>query len=115
MKLFWLILLLFPFFAFCAAGIMELRSDRSLGAKLGTLGPPLLGIGAFAIACGLNSVLHLAANSFVANGRAMAMSSAIIASSGAFISYSRKSSGILIALGALELVFFFTFFNEPIV
>jgi hypothetical protein len=54
--------------------------------------------------------LHLAQN-----GRVMALSSAVIASSGAFMSYSRVSSRILIALGGLELAFFYMFFNKAIV
>lgn len=114
MKSLWLIVLLFPLFAFCAAGIIEIRSDRSIGSKLASLIPPLLGIGAFAAACGLGSILHFTTNSFMANGRTMATASAIIASSGAFFTYSRRISGILIALGGLELMFLYIFFNESL-
>jgi len=112
MKLVWLMLLVFPLFAYCAAGIIELRSDKDLGHKLATLISSLLGIPAFAMACGLGSILRFPTGSIMADGRTLAMLSGIIASSGAFLTYSRKISAVLMALGGLALMFLYIFFNE---
>lgn len=114
MKIAWALVLLFPLIAFCAAGMIELRSDKKMGHKLTILIPSLIGVGSFAMACGLGSFLHLSTSSFLGNGRIMAMLSGIIASSGSFIGYSSKRTGILMALGGLELMFLFIFFNEPL-
>jgi hypothetical protein len=42
-----LAIMLFPLVAFMIAGITELRSDKSLGQKLGKLTPIMLGLAAF--------------------------------------------------------------------
>jgi len=114
MKIAWLVVLLFPLLCFCVAGVNELRLGKTVSAKLGNFIPSLLGIGAFAIACGLGRVLHLGPDSFVANGRVMSVLCAVIASSSAFVQFSRKSSGVFVALGGLELVFFYAFFSEVV-
>lgn len=110
MKFLLWVILLFPLFAFCVAGIIELRSDKSLANKLCNLVPCVLGIGVFAMASGLAVFLH-----FGNNGRVMALVSTIIASSGAFMRYSDKRSRVLITLAGLELAILYMFFNEPIV
>lgn len=49
MKLLLAVVMFFPLFAFLIAGVIELRSDRSLAQKLGKLVPVILGLAAFVL------------------------------------------------------------------
>jgi hypothetical protein len=48
-------------------------------------------------------------------GNRLIFSVAAVASSGAIIPYSKRSSSVLVAIGGLELVFVGIFFASPIV
>lgn len=106
--------MLFPLFAFCFAAVTELRSDKKRGEKSLSLIPIVLGLVVYGFAWGPLRLFHVTLPSPL-SGRVMALISAFIASSGAFISYSRRSSSILVALGGLEITFIYMFFNEPII
>jgi hypothetical protein len=69
---------------------------------------------AYGLDWGQLTLFHVSASP-LADGRMMAMFFAVIACSGAFINYSRRSSSILIALGGLELTFISIFFSQPMV
>lgn len=108
------ILIVFPLFAFCFAAITELRSSESPWKKSLALAPIVFGLVVYGFAWGPFRLLHIPFASPV-GGRMMAMFSALVACSGAFVGYSRRRSSVLIALGGLELMFVYIFFNEPIV
>ena len=109
-----LVVMFFPLVAFVIAGITELRSDRSLGQKLGILLPITLGIAAFVLSFNPQGFLHVTASSSMTLSRVMTMLCAAIACSGSFILYSRRLSSVLVALGGLVLAFDWMF-NQVVV
>ncbi|SRR6266481_6056936 len=109
MKQLALILGLLPVVAFCVAGYTELRSSRSAAEKLRNLTPITLGIAAFALSLNPDSLLHMTPNSSVTLSRVMTLFSAVVACSGAFITYSRRSSAVWVAAGGLVLALFWMF------
>lgn len=109
MKLLLLVALFFPLVAFCIAGVEELRSTKNAAAKLRSLIPVILGIAVFGISLAPQVVLQITPSSSITLSRAMTMVSAIIASSGAVIAYSRRSSSVWIACGGLVLAFSWMF------
>ncbi len=104
-----LILGFFPLMAFCIAGFTELRSTRSAAEKLRNLFPIILGIAAFTLSLNPQGILNLTPNSSVTLSRVMTVFSAVIACSGVFITYSRRSSGVWVASGGLLLALFWMF------
>jgi hypothetical protein len=106
-----LVLALFPLIAFCVAGVAELRSNRSLAAKLSSLIPIVLGIAAFGLSFAPQILFDLTPPSSVTLSRAMTLFSALIASSGSFVSYSRRSSSVLMATGGLFMAAIWMFFG----
>lgn len=115
MKLLVLVVTSFPMLAFLLAGIMELRSDRNPSTKALGLAPVVLGMAVFGFFVYPDLLPHATRSSPEAVGRIMELVSAIVASSGAFVRYSRWASSILMALGGLALLFFWMFFSVPIV
>jgi len=109
MKQLALILAFVPVVAFCVAGYTELRSRRSAAEKLRTLTPIILGIAAFAVSLNPQGLLQMTPNSSVTLSRVMTMFSAVIACSGVFITYSRRSSAVWVATGGLLLALFWMF------
>src|SRR4051794_30698726 len=105
MKELLIVVMLFPLVAFLIAAVTELRSDRSLAQKLARLVPVILGLAAFVLSFNPQGFLHVTASSSVILSQVMTMICAVIASSGSFIAYSRRSSSALIALGGLVLAF----------
>jgi len=101
--------ILSPLVAFIIAGAIELRSNGRLAER----------------ACGLVSVAFgiLVYGLFFAPeflpgftvGNWLTLAAAAVASSGAIIPYSRRSSSVLVAVGGLALVFIGIFFAKPIV
>jgi hypothetical protein len=108
-----ILILFFPLVSFCVAGIIELRSRRGLAAKLSSLVPIILGIGAFGVAWAPER-LHVATFSSPIFGRWMALFSAVLASSSAFVSYSRRTSSVLVAIGGLSMAFIWMFFSQAV-
>jgi hypothetical protein len=109
MKQLALILVFVPVVAFCVAGYNELRSSRSAAEKLRNLIPITLGIAAFALSMNPQGLLHVTPNSSVTLSRVMTLFSAVVACSGVFITYSRRSSAVLVASGGLLLALFWMF------
>jgi hypothetical protein len=109
-----LLVVSFPGLAFCMAGVIELRSERKLAARMLCLVPVLLGLGLYA-SLWSPEPLHLPEFLRIANERFVTLIAATVACSGAFITFSKKTSSILIALGGLEMVFVSIFFSKPIV
>ncbi len=109
MKQLVLILGLFPLVAFFAAGVAELRSEGSGAKKLRSLVPIVLGIAVFGLELNPEGLLLLTPNSSVTLSRVMTILSAVIACSGVFITYSRRSSAVWVACGGLLLAFFWMF------
>ena len=103
MKTLLLVAWFFPLFAFCIAAITELRSTAERIRKFRNLIPILLGIAAFGLSIHPGRLLPLTPSSSVTLSRFMTLFSATIASSGVFISYSRNSSAVWVALGGLVL------------
>jgi hypothetical protein len=101
MKLFAIMLALFPLVAFCIAGVTELRSTRSGTEKLRSLIPVAMGIAAFALSVNPQLFLRLTPDSSVTLSRVMTIISAAISCSGVFITYSRRSSAVWMACGGL--------------
>ena len=101
--------LIFPLIAFLIAGVTELRSRRRAAEKILSLTSVLLAILVYG--------LFLAPEFWpgFAVGNWLIFSAAAVASSGAIIPYSRRSSSVLVAIGGLELVFIGVFFANPIV
>ena len=109
MKQIAIVVLFFPLLAFCVAAFIELRSKRSVGEKFGTLVPIVLGVAAFALALNPRWLFQLTPSSSVTLSRVMTMISAVIACSGVFVSYSRRTSAIWVACGGLLLSFIWMF------
>jgi hypothetical protein len=109
MKQLLLVVFFFPLLAFCIAGVTELRSSRSRGQKLSALIPLILGLAAFGLSLDPANLLSLNVHSSVTLSRVMTMVSALIACSGVFVAYSRRSSAIWVACGGLVLAFFWMF------
>ena len=111
MKQTMLVLALLPLLAFLVAGVAELRSNRKLAGKLSSLVPVVLGIAAFGFSFNPEIFLALTPSSSVTLSRVMTLFSALIACSGSFVPYSRRSSSVLIAAGGLLTAFFWMFFG----
>lgn len=109
MKQLALILVFFPLAAFCLAAFAELRSTRSAVDRLRSLIPIILGIVAFALFLSPQVLLHVTPNSSVVLSRVMTLFSSVIACSGVFITYSRRSSAMWVAFGGLALALFWMF------
>ena len=109
MKLLLLVVLFFPLVAFCVAGVGELRATTNAAAKLRSLVPLILGIAVFGISLAPQSVFQVTPSSSITLSRVMTMISAIIACSGVFILYSRRSSAVWVACGGLVLAFSWMF------
>jgi hypothetical protein len=101
--------LIFPLIAFLIAGVIELRSGKRAAEKILSLTSVLLGI----LVYGLFLAPGFLPGFTVGNW--LIFSAAAVASSGAIIPYSRRSSSVLVAIGGLELVFIGIFFAKPIV
>jgi len=71
--------------------------------------PVVLGIAAFGLSLNPQGLLHVTPNSSVTLGRLMTMFSAMIACSGIFITYARRSSAVWISCGGLVLAFSWMF------
>ncbi len=99
----------FPLFAFVAAGVAELRSEGSGAKKLRSLIPIVLGIAVFGLELNPGGPLLLTPSSSVTLSRVMTMLSALIACSGVFITYARRSSAVWVACGGLLLALFWMF------
>jgi hypothetical protein len=104
-----LVLMFFPLAAFCFAGVIEVRSKRTATEKLRSLVPIVLGIIAFGLLFGPGWFIPVTPDTSVTLSRVMTMVSAVIASSGAFVTYSRRSVGVSIACGGLLLTLVWMF------
>ena len=105
-----LVLMFFPLAAFCLAGVIEIRSSRSGIAKVRSLVPIALGIAAFGLLFGPAAwFIEPAPGAWPTISRVMTIVSAVIASSGVFISYSRRASAIWVACGGLLLALVWMF------
>lgn len=93
-----------PLPAFIIAAVIEVRSQRRLIEKLGSLIPIVLGIGAFALLLGPGEwFIDSTRSSWPPISRIMTILCAGIASSGVFVSFSRQLSARLMACGGLLL------------
>jgi hypothetical protein len=99
------VVMFFPLFAFVIAAVSELRSDSSLGRRVGKVVPIILGLAAFAVFIDPQGLLQVTPTSSLTLSRVMTMVCAIVACSGAFIPYSRRITSALVALGGLVLAF----------
>ena len=103
MKRLLLVLWFFPLLAFCIAAIAELRSRAERFDKVRNLIPEVLGIAAFGLSIHPGRLLPLTPASSYILSHVMTLFSAVIACSGVFITYSRRSSAVWVALGGLVL------------
>jgi len=99
----------FPLVAFCLAGVTEIRSQKTGTEKFRNLVPIVLGIIAFGLLFGPGWFIPVTPETSVTVSRVMTMVSAVVACSGAFITYSRRSSGIWMACGGLLLALVWMF------
>lgn len=104
-----IVVMFFPLLAFCLAGFIEIRSQRTGIEKFRSVIPVVLGIGAFAILFGPGWLLPVTPESSITLSRVMTLASAIISCSGVFVSFSRRTSAVWMACGGLVLVFFWMF------
>jgi hypothetical protein len=109
MKQLLMVVMFFPLVAFCVAGVLELRSQRSAAQKLTRLIPIVLGVAAFLLSFNPQGIFHVTPEGSITLSRIMTMFSSIIACSGAFIVYSRRSSSVWMACGGLVLAFSWMF------
>ena len=109
MKQIAIVVLFFPPLAFCVAAVIELRSKRSVGEKFGSLIPIVLGVAAFGLALNPQWLFQVTPSSSVTLSRVMTMISAVIACSGVFVPYSRRTSAVWVACGGLLLSFIWMF------
>lgn len=93
----------FSLLAFCLAAITELRSKAGRSEKVAALIPVAMGIAAFGFSIHPGRILTLTPASSILVSRVMTLISAVISSSGAFVRYSRRSSGIWVSVGGLIL------------
>jgi hypothetical protein len=100
-----IIFVFFPLLAFVIAGATELRTSRAIGDLLRRVGPAVLGIATLYVAVYPRTVGVVTPEGSEALSHLLVMVAAFVACSGVFISYSRRSSGIWIALGGLTLIF----------
>jgi FtsH-binding integral membrane protein len=91
--------------AFCIAGTTELRSKRDLSEKVRCLIPVALGIAAFGLILLTWFFLMTPSSSDILSW-VMTIFYLAIATSAAFVRYSRKSTSILMALGGILMAVF---------
>jgi hypothetical protein len=108
-KQFVLVAAFLPLVAFCVAGVTELRAQRSGAEKLRSLIPIVLGIAVFGLSLSPQAIFQVTPSSSVTLSRVMTMVSAVVACSGVFVSFSRRSSAVWVACGGLVLAFFWMF------
>jgi hypothetical protein len=104
-----LVAMFLPLLAFCVAGVIEVRADRSIGQKVGSPIPIVLGVATFGLALNPRWILQVTPSSSVTLSRVMTMVSALVACSGVFVSYSRRMSAVWVACGGLLLSFIWMF------
>ncbi len=109
MKQLLMLVMFFPLLAFCIAGALELRSKRKVAEKLVRLIPIVLGIAAFLLSFNPQGAFHVTPGGSITLSRIMTMFSSVIACSGVFIVYSRRSTSVWMACGGLVLAFFWMF------
>jgi hypothetical protein len=100
MKQIVLVVAFFPLLTFCVAGVIELRSRRSGIEKLGSLIPITLGFAAFGFSFAAGWLIDITPASSVTISRVKTMASSVIACSGIFVPYSRRTSAVWIAYGS---------------
>ena len=114
MKTLVLIVAFLPLLAFLAVAIVELSSDRRWSEKVIAVSPVVLGIGAFFLFLYGFKAFPMTPAFSLTLSRVMTIFSAAIACSGVFITYSRRTSAILLACGGL-LMASFRMFNRIVV
>jgi|SRR6266542_2957665 len=96
-----LVVMFFPLFAFVIAAIAEIRFRG--GATLVRVIAPVLGMAAAVLYLFPHTFFVLTVNSSAILSSIMTVVSAAIASSGVFVTYSRRSTGVWVAVGGLLL------------
>ena len=109
MKQLALVLLFLPLVALVVAAITEVRTQQSIGKRVGHLIPILSGIAAFVVWFDPQGFFGVTRSGSITLNRIMTLFCAVIASSGVFTTYSRRSSAILVALAGLILALFWMF------
>jgi len=109
MKQLAIVVMFFPLLAFIIAGAIEVRSQRRVIEKLGSIIPILLGVGSFALLFGPAEWFITTTQTGWMITRAMTLVSAVIASSGVFVSFSRRASARWTACGGLLLTLIWMF------
>jgi hypothetical protein len=98
----------------CGVGTIEFKSNLKLPRKVISLVPVILALAVLGVFIAPDDrLLSAIGSSSHEIAPLMVLLSGIIGSSGAVISYSRKSSSILMALTGLMLAFLWFFFNHP--
>jgi len=100
-----LLLVSFPLIAFLVVGATELVASRAAGDLARRLLAPFLGIAALALVWKPGMVGVATPAESISLGYILALVACIISFSGVFVTYSRRSSNVLMALGGLTLVF----------
>jgi len=104
-----LVILYLSILAFFIAGGIELASNRSRAEKLRCSIPIILGIASLFLLFEQEPIFVATPSLYQTFRLVMMIFSAIIACSGVFIIYSRRSSSILVACGGLLLTFLWMF------
>jgi hypothetical protein len=99
------IVVVFPLLAFVVVGWTELRASRAAGDLLRRLVPPLLGVAALGLIWNPAAVGVVTAEESEGLSYILVLVASVVACSGVIVTYSRRSSGIWMALGGLTLVF----------
>src|SRR6266542_4101324 len=100
-----LLLVFFPLLAFIVVGAIELPASRTAGDLLRRLVPPLLGIAALGPIWNPGAVGVVTPEESEGLSYILVLVASVVACSGVFVTYSRRSSGVWMALGGLTLVF----------
>ena len=104
-----LVILYLSILAFFIAGGIELASNRSRAAKLRCSIPIILGIASLFLNFEQEPIYQATGSLYGTFRVVMMIFSAIIASSGVFITYTSRISAILVACGGLLLTFLWMF------
>jgi len=94
-------------------GIAEVRSSNTRTDKIRRLAPVILALGLVIVFFLLERLIDITAQQMPWVERSMTFLSLIVGLSGVLISYSRKSSSILMAVTGLMLAYYWAFLSLP--
>jgi hypothetical protein len=109
LKSVFVVLLFLTVAAFVTAAVTELRANAPVQRLISRLIPICCGLFAAIALVSLQAVFPVTPLGSIALSRAMTLACAVIACSGTLITYSRRRTAVLMAVGGLVLAFFWMF------